>query len=308
MNLVRHSIVIVTWESQEDLERLIASMDGRLSVDTELVVVDNDSSDDPEAALTRWPGRKIFRRNSANRGFARAANTGVSMASGEVITILNPDTVLLDDSLENLTALAAASDVILGPRLLNEDGTAQPSASGPEVGAWPWIRALVPGAIQPEALLARTEPWRLYRTHQVAWLTGACLTASRKVFKQLGPFDPSLPLYGEDLDLGIRASRAGIASVFCPDLAQVVHRGGASSSRRFADEPHDLVVKNRRRVLRGAYGERRETSAWRAYRLNLLLRSRSKRTLGMDASRETGLDHAASEIENSEDAVQATSP
>jgi N-acetylglucosaminyl-diphospho-decaprenol L-rhamnosyltransferase len=280
------SIVAVTWQSAAELARLADSMSRHLDAAHELVVVDNASSDDPAAAAGRWKGERRFIALDRNAGFGTAANAGTEAARHESVVLLNPDAELVDSSLERLAEVALRRGVLAGPRLLNPDGSAQPSASGPPVGVWPWVGALVPGALQPRAVRARTEPWRLDASTRVAWLTGACVAAPRAVLRELGPFDPAIHLYGEDMDLGLRAARAGIESWFCPDVARVAHRGGASAAALDADDREYRVAATRRAVLARAYGRRRETAAWLAQRTNLRLRVVSKRALGRDADRE----------------------
>ena len=280
------AIVVVTWRSAADLRRLLASIERHLGDGPEVIVVDNASGDDPAAALREWPGSSRFLQLGANLGFGVANNRGVELATSERVVLLNPDTDLVDDSLPALAQLAVRRHALAGPRVLNADGSPQPSASGSPVGAWPWVGALVPGALQPRPLRARTEPWRLERTTPVSWLTGACLAAPRELLRRLGPFDESIHLYGEDMDLGLRAARVGVASLFCPDVARVVHHGERSSEQRFRAGPTELIAAGRRRAVGSAYGPARERRAWRAQRLNLRLRAAAKGALGRDASRE----------------------
>ncbi len=281
-----YSIVVVTWQSAGHLAALVASMNRHLASDPELVVVDNASDDDPEEAARAWRGPTSFTRLERNAGYGAAANAGAKAASSGALVLLNPDTELTDDGLGKLAALGVERRALAGPRILNPDGTAQPSASGPPVGPWPWIRAAIPGAVQPAALRARTEPWRLERTVRVAWLTGACVAGSRDVLLSLGPFDPGIEMYSEDMDLGLRAAAAGIPSLFCPDVCRVIHLGGASAALRYPEGPQREAAANRRAVLRRACGERRERRAWLAQRANLRLRVLAKRALRRDSSRE----------------------
>jgi GT2 family glycosyltransferase len=287
------SIVVVTWQSAGELACLAESMSRHLEAGHELVVVDNASSDDPAAAVSAWKGEGRFIALDRNAGFGTAANAGTEAARQPGVVLLNPDAELVDSSLERLVGLALARNVLAGPRLLNPNGSVQPSASGPPVGVWPWIGAVVPGALQPKAMRARTEPWRLATATRVAWLTGACLAAPRAVLRELGPFDPAIHLYGEDMDLGLRAARAGVESWFCPDVSTVVHHGGASAAALDVDDREYRVAANRRAVLARAYGRRRETAAWLAQRTNLRLRVAAKRALGHDADREAATLRAA---------------
>lgn len=287
----RYSIVVVTWECAAFLEGLVASMNRHLDGGEQLVVVDNASTDDVERAARSWKGESVLVRLATNEGFGAANNVGVGRAVHEAVVLLNPDTELVDSSLGKLAAAALELRAIVGPRVLNRDGSVQPSASGPEVGLWPWVRALLPGAITPPRLLRNTEPYRLERRTRVAWLTGACIAGPRDVLHRLGPFDPAIHMYGEDLDLGIRSARAGVPSYFCPDECRIVHLAGGSSTRAYgsADGWRPQGTANWRAVLRRAYGRRRDQRAWRALTLNLALRWAAKRLLG----RQTVRDRAA---------------
>jgi GT2 family glycosyltransferase len=284
---VPFSIVVVTWNCADALSTLAGSLNEHLA-DTEpqLVVVDNASDDDPFAAARRWAGPLELVRLPENRGFGAAANEGVRQAGGDVVVLLNPDTWLVDASLRDLARAALDRDALVGPRILDPDGSVQPSASGPVTGPWPWIRAFVPGAISPAPLAARTEPWRLDRAARVTWLTGACLAASRERLLALGPFDESLHLYAEDLDLGLRAARQGIESWFQPDVARVVHVGDVSSGRRYADAGLDVAAVNARLVLERAFGERAAARALRADRLRLRLRLSAKKLVRRPTERD----------------------
>ncbi len=275
-----HSLVVVTWGSRADLARLVDSMLAELPTRHELIVVDNASEDDPEAELSRWPGPSRFQRLDSNQGFGTACNAGVGLAQGEAVALLNPDVELLDAGLERLADAALEAGALAGPRLLNPDGSPQPSASGPVVGPWPWLGAVWPGALQPGFVQARTEPWRLARRTEVAWLTGACIAAPRTLLSELGPFDPSIELMSEDLDLCLRAAARGIPRLFAPDLCSVVHHGATARARRFEDAGLALAARNRRASIARAYGPARERRGWRAYRLRLGLRAAAKRLLG----------------------------
>jgi N-acetylglucosaminyl-diphospho-decaprenol L-rhamnosyltransferase len=281
-----YSIAVVTWECAGRLRALVDSMNRHLEDEVELVVADNASTDDPFAAARDWKGETVLIRLEGNLGFGAGSNAAVAAARHEGVVLLNPDTVLLDSGLDEVVGIALARRALAGPRLLNPDGGVQPSASGPPAGIWPWIGALVPGALQPAPLKARTEPWRLDRTTRVAWLTGACVAGPRDVLGSLGPFDPAIHMYAEDMDLGLRAGRAGIASWFCPDVCRIVHHGGASAALLYPEGNEAAVASNRRAVLRRAYGPRREWAAWLAQRLNLRLRATAKRALGREAERD----------------------
>jgi N-acetylglucosaminyl-diphospho-decaprenol L-rhamnosyltransferase len=280
-----YTIVTVTWQSAPSLESLVATMNRHLESRPELVVVDNSSDDDPERAASGYRGETQFTRLDRNVGFGAACNVGVQAADRPGTVILNPDVELVDSSLDELAAFALRRRALAGPLLLNWDQSIQPSAWATPVGPWPWIGAVLPGALQPRPLRERTEPWRSKRTLRVAWFAGACVAAPRDALLSLGPFDPAIHLCAEDMDLGLRAERAGIPSYFCPDLCRLVHHGGASTSIAFPAGVDQLAARNRRAVVLRAYGRRSERLGWLALRINLRIRVAAKRALGRDFRR-----------------------
>jgi len=283
---VPFSVIVVTWQCADYLAQLVDSMNRHLTVDPELIVVDNASTDDPESAARRWRGDMVFIRNDQNFGFGAANNTGVQRAKHDSVVLLNPDTLLIDDSLPMLAKEALAIQALVGPRILNPGGSKQPSASGSPIGVWPWINAFVPGRLMPRFAQARTEPWRLAERTRVVWLTGACIAAPKAFLRSLGPFDPSIHIYSEDLDLGLRAHANHIPSFFCPDTAQLIHYANGSARRRFSDDGELVSATNRTLVLRKNHGEGPARRAVLARLTALTLRVAVKHLLKLDASRE----------------------
>jgi N-acetylglucosaminyl-diphospho-decaprenol L-rhamnosyltransferase len=255
---LRISFVVVTWNSAPEVPQLLASLERCLTAGDELVVVDNASSDETWRLLEAWTGPRSLTRLEQNLGFGGANNIGVRRAANEAVVLLNPDVRLIDASIRRLAALALANGSLYGPELLNDDGSRQPSASALPAGWEAAIAAVLPGRLMPEPVRERCEPWRASRSIEVGWLTGACVAARRSTLLRLGPFDERIGLYGEDLDLGLRAREAGITSVFAPDVARVVHLGGRATARRFADGGVTASYESRRRVVRLRLGVWRE--------------------------------------------------
>lgn len=259
-------------------------MNRHLDGEQELVVVDNASSDaaESERAVASWKGAHRFVGLDSNLGFGAGSNVGVREASKDVCVLLNPDTELIDDGLDRLAGLALELGGLVGPRVLNPDGTVQPSASGPEVGFWPWARALVPYGLQPQAMLAHTEPYRLERRLEVTWLTGACVAGPTETLRALGPFDPALHMFGEDVDLGLRGAAMGVRSWFDPTVCRLIHRGQGSSTLVYGSREgwRPTGALNWRAAVRRAHGVRAERLGWLALRLNLRLRLMAKSALG----------------------------
>ena len=275
------SVVVVTWECAGELRALIESMNDHLPEPVELVVVDNASSDGPEAELGAWKGAASFLALPENEGYGAAANVGVALAGANVTVLLNPDTVLVDDGLMRLAAVALDREALAGPSVVRPSGQREPSAYGEPVGPWAWA-GLLPGPLAPAPLRRHIAPWRLESETLVTWLSASCLAAPTELLRGLGPFDPAIELYSEDLDLSLRAAAAGIDRWFLPEVCTVVHRGQASTSKRFADGGAAQSEANRRAVLARAYGPRRERRAYVAHRLGLHLRAGGRRLLRRD--------------------------
>ena len=288
------SVVVVTWRSAHDLRRLVASMTRHLEPPSwELIVVDNASSDGVAGELAKWPGERRFIELERNYGYGAAANRGVELASGEAIVLLNPDTQLVDGSLAVLVQFVLERRCLAGPRLSGADGLPQPSASGPPVGAWSWLGAVWPGRLQPGAVVARTEPWRLERSVEVAWLTGACVVGPREALQRWALSSRRSTSTAKTWTSGCGRAALGCPRYFCPDLARVVHYGQGSTSQLLPEGPWDLIARNRRAVLRRAFGARRERAAQAALVMNLGLRTAAKRALFRDSARERAALRAA---------------
>jgi N-acetylglucosaminyl-diphospho-decaprenol L-rhamnosyltransferase len=232
---MQFTAVVVTWNSGHDVERLIGSVDRFLSDDCRLLFVDNASSDDTVQKIrAASPVSRVLELHR-NLGFAAANNIGVRAADTDVVVLLNPDTVMVDDTLAALAEAALGERAFLAPRLLNEDGSVQVSAWAPLAS---WESALIsiwPGTLLPRRLRARCEPWRFAESLPAGWISGACLAAGRDLLLEFGPFDERFVLYGEDGDLCVRGWLAGVPSISAADIARVIHLGGRSASQAFSD-------------------------------------------------------------------------
>jgi GT2 family glycosyltransferase len=280
------SLVVVTWNSDSEIRGLLTSLDRHLNGDYELIVVDNGSTDATVATVTsrrRGPSPIALEENT---GFGHANNVGVRRASSDVVVLLNPDTLLIDDSLLDLVDLVRRTGAICGPELLDEDLSRQPSAS-PHPGGWEvWVDAFIPARVMPRTLRERCEPWRAAGVKRVGWLTGACLAAPRQMLLELGPFDEWIHLYGEDFDLGVRAAQAGESCLFAPGVARIVHLGDRSANQRFVDGGLALSVRNRRRVVRRRLGPTRDVSDFIAQVVFNVVRFVGKSVLRRSTDRE----------------------
>jgi N-acetylglucosaminyl-diphospho-decaprenol L-rhamnosyltransferase len=249
------TLVTVTHDSEDELGRLLRSVARHLP-GAAVVVADSGSRDGSVAVAKRWGGRAAV-VELGDAGYGRAANAGVTRVGTPACVVLNPDVELVDDSLAALVAEALRSDAperLLAPLVLRPDGTRQDSVHPEPLSAATVIAALVPPAALPPPLRKAVQPWRRDRPRAVAWAVGCSLGARTETLRRLGPFEERIFLYGEDLELGLRAREQGIATWWWP-YARVVHHEAHAARRTFAGEPFELLARQRHAVLATRRGE-----------------------------------------------------
>ncbi len=275
------TVVVVLHDSAAELDVLLRSIDARLASRPQVVVVDTGSDDGGASLAANWGADVLERRE--NPGFGAANDAGVELARHDVTVLLNPDCELLDDAIARLAALARDRPRALhAPRLLNADGSVQRSAH-PLPGTLGAVAgAVVPAAALPPPLRDRLEPHRTSRARSVGWTTAACLAGDTATLRRLGPFDPRVHLFGEDLDLCLRARAAGVPTVLHPEL-RVRHTGGHATLR--GGEPYALIAARRRAVIGALRGRRALALDDLAQGLTFSSRTLAHALLGGDARR-----------------------
>jgi N-acetylglucosaminyl-diphospho-decaprenol L-rhamnosyltransferase len=251
------ALVTVLHDSQRELGSLLGSVERHLP-GAHVVVVDSGSRDSGPALARDWNGNTTVIELGENLGFGRASNAGVARVDERITVLVNPDVELVDGSLGQAVVELEVDDRILAPLVLLPDGSRQDSAQAePATGAALAI-ALVPPAAMPQPLRARACPWTSTKPRRVGWGVGCCLAARTDTLRRLGPFDDRLFMYGEDLDLGLRAADEGIETWFWPQ-ARVIHHQAHSTGRAFGGEPFELLAEQRAKVV----AERRGTGSAR---------------------------------------------
>ncbi len=229
------SVLIVNWNVRDLLRRCLQSVIAHSStVPLEIIVVDNGSTDGSgEMVRTEFPQVYLI-ANPDNRGFPAANNQGLAVARGRYVLLLNPDTEVMGAALETMVAFADAHpDVgVVGPQLLNPDGTVQSSRRRFPTLATALFESTWLQPCAPRRLLARY--YVLDRPdneiQDVDWVTGAALMARREAIEQVGPLDEGFFMYSEELDWCRRFRRAGWRVVYLP-TARIVHYVGKSSEQ-----------------------------------------------------------------------------
>jgi len=278
---VPYTVVVVLHDSADELGALLRSIDAHAPARPQVVAVDSGSRDGGPAAAAAW-GAEVVALDG-NRGFGAACNAGVARADHGATVLLNPDCELLDGGLAALAARAAARpDALHAPRLLDPDGSVQRSAHPLPGTLGALAVAPLHPRLLPRPLRDRAEPYRSARPRTVGWAVGACLAAATETWRRLGPFDPAVHLFGEDMDVCLRARAAGLPTLLHPDL-RIRHTGGHATLR--AGEPLDMLARRRRAVVGARRGPRALLVDDLAQAVTFASRAAAHAALGGDARR-----------------------
>jgi N-acetylglucosaminyl-diphospho-decaprenol L-rhamnosyltransferase len=228
------SIVIVSYNARDDLEACLDSLAANPPrLDHEIVVVDNASSDgSPAVAEARAPRVRLIEQAS-NAGFASANNVGIRSSSGELVLLLNSDTIVpagaIDTLIERLRAWPTAAAA--GPRLVDRAGRAELSF-GPMISPLAELRqkAVVSLHARNVGFVSRWVEQQTSRERLVDWVSGAALLVYRRDAEAVGLLDERFFLYTEDVDFCAALRARGRHILFTP-AARITHLRGRSRSR-----------------------------------------------------------------------------
>lgn len=230
------SIIIVSWNSCDCLDKCIESIAGGTDgMDVEIIVVDNNSSDASRQMCERkHPGVKYIELEQ-NMGFARANNIGIRNSCGRYVILLNPDTVVEPDAIRFLIDFMESTPDAgaAGPRLIQPDGSVQGSAR-----RFPSLRTAFLGRtsllqrILGGSGAARSEiPCLSHESLEpleVDWISGACMIVRREVIEIAGLLDERFFMYWEDADWCYQMKKHGWRIFWVPK-SRILHLTGQSS-------------------------------------------------------------------------------
>ncbi len=254
------AVVVVTYDALPWIDRCLASVSGE-----EVVVVDNGSRDGTVGVVReRHPEVRVI--EAENRGLGASWNIGIRETRSRYVLLLNADAWLLDEALSRLVAFADTRSraAVVGPRLLNPDGTLQRSVRGfPTLWRlateYFFLRKLAPGTSALNAFYAGG--FDHDEVHEAEVVVGACMLVRRAAVDEVGQLDEDFFLFSEETDWCYRFRQAGWEVVFFPG-AECVHVGGAAHGGR-------LFLENLRGHLRFLKKHRGFATAERARRLLL---------------------------------------
>ena len=234
------AIIVVNWNGGELLKRCLNSVRTfPPGASFELLVVDNSSTDGSREWLETQTDVRLI-KNAENVGFAKANNQAFKLSNARLFFLLNSDAEIHAQTLDTLIAtIRSAKEIgVVGPRLLNPDGSLQPSV-------WPnpttpfetltnafRLYKLMPKRVRAERLLGYH--WDHSEQRKANLLSGAALLIKREVIDDVKGFDERFHLYGEDTEWCLRVVRGAWTILFEP-AATVTHYGGASAAKRWTN-------------------------------------------------------------------------
>jgi len=236
------SIIIVNYNVKEFIQNLLESIkSASLNLKTEIIVVDNASDDGSiELIKQKYPYVHLI-ENHRNEGFSKANNLGLKIAKGKYLLLLNPDTIVKEDTFEKMISFFEATPEagMAGCKLLNTDGTLQLACRRGFPGPWAsFTKVTGLSTLFPKSpLFARYNLTYLdeNKTYAVDAISGAFMMIRREVYEKIGGLDETFFMYGEDLDLCYRVNKAGY-KVYYVHSTEIIHYKGESTKRSNLNE------------------------------------------------------------------------
>ncbi|MEP5338529.1 MAG: glycosyltransferase family 2 protein [Algibacter sp.] len=222
------SIIILNYNVRYFLELCLKSVQEAISdIDAEIIVIDNNSEDASCTMVkTLFPDVTLI-ENKTNFGFSKGNNIGVKIAKGEYLCILNPDTVVAEDTFTKLLQFAdnKANLGIVGCRLIDGVGAFLPESKR----NIPFVKAAL------LKLIGNSKDYyanhlKADETGKVDILVGAFMLMKREIYLQMDGFDEDYFMYGEDIDLSYKVLKAGYDNFYFSDTT-VIHYKGESTLR-----------------------------------------------------------------------------
>ncbi|MDE3252792.1 MAG: glycosyltransferase [Bacteroidota bacterium] len=230
------SIIIVNYNVRYFLEQCLYSVQRAVgSLAAEIRVVDNHSADDSMDVLPALFPEVIFYRNTVNLGFARANNQALADCKGDIILFLNPDTLLPEDGLTRALDFFSChpNAGALGFRMLDGRGRYLPESKRafPTPMASFWKLTGMAGLFPRSGFFNRYALGHLdpLQNHAIPVLAGACFFARKSILDKLGGFDERYFLYGEDIDLSHKITRAGYENWYLGEISMLHFKGESSN-------------------------------------------------------------------------------
>jgi GT2 family glycosyltransferase len=232
------SVVILNWNTRELTLQCLASLKQTLGdLSAQIIVVDNDSSDDSADAIAKNHPDVCLVRSPENVGFARGNNLGFPRAQGQYIVLLNSDTIVLPGAVQHLIRYLDEHPevaVVGGEHLTSEHEVVPHGMFFPSL--WSDLSLAVGLKKFGRWLLKRRSPmarlWYPLDTREVDWLSNSFVAIRREVIDQVGPLPEEFFLYGEDIEWYWRIREAGLQVAYVAG-APIIHIANQSSNQLY---------------------------------------------------------------------------
>ena len=238
------SIIILNFNAGKLLLNCIESLTKLTYQNIELIVVDNNSSDNSQNECKQKFSQIKLIQNQNNSGYCGGNNIGIKEAEGEFLVILNPDTVVEPNLIEILiNKYSIHGEGLYQPKILSLEDKQILESTGNMIHIFGF------GFARDKGNLDNNE---INKVTKVGYAAGTCLFSSKKIFLKLKLFDEFLFLYHDDLDLGWRAAQKGIISYIVPQ-AKIYH--AESYSLKWSQKKFFWLERNRRYCLMTHYSK-----------------------------------------------------
>ncbi len=224
------SVIILNYNVRYFLEQCVLSVQKALStIDGEIIVIDNNSSDDSCAMMKElFPNVKLI-ENKENFGFSKGNNIGVAQAKGEYICILNPDTVVAEDTFHKIIAMheeISSKAGIIGCKLIDGTGNFLPESK--RGVPTPWVAfTKIFGLYKISNLFGKYYAQHLTQNQsgKVDILVGAFMIIKRDLYNEIGGFDENCFMYSDDIDLSYMALQKGKHNYYFHETTAIHYKG-----------------------------------------------------------------------------------
>ncbi len=225
----RVSVIVLNYNGSSSIERCVGSIFAQSYAPSEIILVDNNSSDgSADSAQRSFPDLKVI-HNSENLGFAEGNNVGIRKSQGDLVLLANNDVVLDREAISQLVRQASSEVGIVGGAIHYANNNK----------LWSYGALFDPfTGMHWQALQGMNAETRLPTHSQVDYVPGALMLARRSLLDRVGLLDDYFFLYGDDLDLALKARRLGYSVRVTPN-ALAYHQ--VSQSVRKLEEKHELV-------------------------------------------------------------------
>lgn len=238
MNETKLKIAIINFNTKDLLRECLQSViDNKADFLFDIEVVDNASTDGSAEMIEKeFPAVKLS-RNNENFGFAKAANQAIDSSEADFVFILNADTKLKEDCLNNLIGFMEKTPDCgaAGPLLFNLDGSVQKDYCGRRfLTLKTFLGHGFLGAIMPNNRFSKEYKMADWdrKTGQVEWISGSAIALRKKALQDSGSFDPDYFMYVEDMDLCYRLIRNGWKTYLVTESGVFHHIGQSSKAKR----------------------------------------------------------------------------